>query len=38
MREMINTTAVWFEKISLRDHLVDFCTVGRLMNCKEIGY
>jgi hypothetical protein len=28
---MINATAVWFEKVNLKDHLVDFCTVGRII-------
>jgi hypothetical protein len=31
MGEMINATAVWLEKVNLRDHLVDFCTVGRMI-------
>lgn len=31
MGEMINATAVWFEKVNLRDHLVDFFTVGRII-------
>jgi hypothetical protein len=30
MGELINATAVWFERVNLR-HLVDFCTVGRII-------
>jgi len=29
MGEMINVTALWFEKVNLREHLVDFHTVAR---------